>query len=68
MQADGRTELNIKMKYNMYTVRHNYLFILLFQMLATSFGLNRPSPKNTGAYNVTRFVNTGLMVAYSGRH
>jgi len=34
---------NIKMKSNIYSVWHNYLFILLFQMLATSFGLNRPS-------------------------
>jgi len=27
----------------MFSVYHNYLFILLFQMLATSFGLTRPS-------------------------
>ena len=27
----------------MYSVCHNYIFILLFQMLATSFGLNRAS-------------------------
>jgi len=26
----------------MYSLCHNYLFILLFQMLATSFGLTRP--------------------------
>jgi hypothetical protein len=39
-------------------VCHNYYFILLFQMLATRFGLNRPSSgqylekfKNPFAYN-----------------
>jgi len=44
----------------MYSVCHNYLLILLFQMLATSFSLTRPSSgqylqklKNAGAYNVT---------------
>ena len=43
----------------MYSVCHNYKFtILLFQMLATSFGLTSPSSgqylqklKNAGAYN-----------------
>jgi hypothetical protein len=35
---------NIKMRLNMYSVWHNYLFILLFLLLATSFRLNRPSP------------------------
>ena len=45
----------------MYCVCHNYPFILLFQMLANSFGLTRPSSgqylqklKNSGAYNTTR--------------
>ena len=45
----------------MYSVCHNYLFILLFQMLATSFGLSRPSSghifkklKNAVTYNITR--------------
>jgi hypothetical protein len=46
----------------MYSVCHNYLYILLFQMFATSFGLSRPSSgqylfkklKNAGAYNITR--------------
>jgi hypothetical protein len=33
----------IKMKQSMYSVCHNYLLYLSFQMLATSFGLNRPS-------------------------
>jgi len=33
----------IKIKQNMYSVWHNFLFILLFHMLATIFGLNRPS-------------------------
>jgi len=34
---------NIKMKYkNMNSGCHKYLFILLFEMLATSFGLTRP--------------------------
>jgi hypothetical protein len=27
----------------MYTVCHNYNFVLLFQILATTLGLNRPS-------------------------
>jgi len=27
----------------MYSVCHNYLFILLFQMLVTTFGLTMPS-------------------------
>jgi len=45
----------------MYSFCHNYLFILLFQILATSFSLTRPSSgqylqklKNTGACNITR--------------
>jgi hypothetical protein len=33
----------VTMKLNVYSVRHNYLFILLFLLLATSFGFNRPS-------------------------
>jgi hypothetical protein len=33
----------IKMKQNVYCVCKNCPLILLFQMLATSFGLNRPS-------------------------
>jgi hypothetical protein len=32
---------NIIMKYNMYFVCHSYFCILLFQMLATSFGLSQ---------------------------
>ena len=45
------------MKSNMSSVGHNCLFILLFQLLATCFGINRPSSghylqklKNAGAY------------------
>jgi len=34
---------NIKMQQNMYSVCHNCLFILLFQMLATRLGLTTPS-------------------------
>jgi len=37
------TVYDIKMKLNMYFACHNYLYVLLFQMLATSFGLTRPS-------------------------
>ena len=37
------TPLIIKMKRNMSSVCQNLLFILLFQMLASSFGLTRPS-------------------------
>jgi hypothetical protein len=44
----------------MYSVCHNYLFILLFQMLETGFSLTRPSSgqylqklKNAGAFNIT---------------
>ena len=36
---------NIKMNLNMFSFRHNYLFILLFLLLATSFGLNKPTSK-----------------------
>ena len=48
----------IKMKLNIYSVCHNYLFILLFLLLAISFGRNSPSSgqylqklKNAGAYS-----------------
>jgi hypothetical protein len=35
-------QYNIEMKQHTFSVCNNYLFILLFQMLATSIGLNRP--------------------------
>ena len=45
----------------MYSVWHNFPFILLFQKLATSVGLSRPSSgqylqkiKNAAAYSITR--------------
>jgi len=38
----------------MYSVCHNYLFILLFQMLAAGFGLTRPS---SGQYSRVSFCN-----------
>jgi hypothetical protein len=34
---------NIKMEYNMYCLTHNHIFMLLFQLFATSFGLNNES-------------------------
>jgi hypothetical protein len=50
---------NIKIKYNMYPVCQNHVFILLFPMLATSLALNRPSSghfiknlKNAVAFNM----------------
>ena len=46
---------------HLYSVWHNYIFISLFLLLATSFGHKRPSsnqylqkPKNAGPYNITR--------------
>jgi hypothetical protein len=52
---------NIKMKWIMHSVWHNYLFILFFLLLATSFRLNRPSSgqylqelKSVVAYSITR--------------
>jgi len=46
----------------MYSVCHYYFIVLLFQMLASSFGLARPSSdqylyqlKNAGAYNIIVF-------------
>ena len=61
----------------MYSVLHNYLFILSFQMLATSFGLTSPSLgqylqklKNAGAYIITRQYHeipfTVIIVLYVG--
>ena len=49
----------------MYSVWHNYLFILLFLSLATSFSLHRPSSgqhlqklKNASAYGMVQLVNS----------
>jgi len=42
----------------MYFVCHSYLSILLFQMLATSFGLTRPS---SGQY-VQKLTNAGTYI------
>ena len=38
------TAVNRYIDINMYSICHNYHFILLFQELATSFGLTRSSP------------------------
>ena len=53
---------NIKMILIMYSVWHSYVFILLFLLLATSFGLNRASSgqylqklKNACAYSFSYF-------------
>jgi len=41
--APTQRTYTIKIKYNVYSVCLYYLLILLFQMLATIFGLTRPS-------------------------
>jgi hypothetical protein len=51
---------NVNIKLNMYSVWQNYLFILIFILLANSFGFNRPSSSqylqkltNARAYSIT---------------